>query len=267
MFVVGGSAPQDVSELYDPSTGSWSETDCCTDDPNRLGPFMTATLLPNGKVLVVGGFAHASGADKGIERTIVPTPAAALYDARTGHWTATGSMGVAREEFTAVLLPSGKSLVIGGSATTANSALDSAELFDPSRGSWTATASMIEGRFHQEAILLLDGRVLVVGGTSAFLDGVGFVPLPPPSCTTRPAAADAAQLIGSRPLNDHMRPLLQWIGTAYRIRCSWPQGTAVGMAMRLDAAQDGRRGAAIRGQLELLGVRNECPRPMSNRHG
>src|SRR5258708_14595908 len=64
----------------------------------------TATVLPNGKVLVVGGY-DATGAT---------LASAELYDPATGVFTATGSMSVPRQEHTATLLPNGKVLIAGG---------------------------------------------------------------------------------------------------------------------------------------------------------
>src|SRR5436190_2355296 len=63
----------------------------------------TATLLPNGKVLVAGGN-HGHAASSSAE----------LYDPATGTWTVTGSMGTARLRHTATLLRTGKMLVAGG---------------------------------------------------------------------------------------------------------------------------------------------------------
>src|SRR2546421_6370369 len=54
----------------------------------------TATLLSNGKVLVVGG-------GDGV------TTSAELYDPATGTWSLTGTLNVARESHTATLLPNG----------------------------------------------------------------------------------------------------------------------------------------------------------------
>src|SRR5262249_23145656 len=59
----------------------------------------TATLLPNGKVLVAGGNNGPA------------LNSAELYDPATGTWTATSSMATARERPTVTLLPNGKVLV------------------------------------------------------------------------------------------------------------------------------------------------------------
>jgi hypothetical protein len=81
----------------------------------------TATLLPNGKVLVTGGYNGSYLAS------------AELYDPATGLWTTTGSLNAARYLHTATLLPTGQVLVAGGSPN-ASSALSSAELYDVGLG-------------------------------------------------------------------------------------------------------------------------------------
>ena len=65
----------------------------------------TATSLPNGKVLVVGGYSDF--AQNGLL-------SAELYDPASGTWTATGSLATGRSGHTATLLPNGKVLVVGG---------------------------------------------------------------------------------------------------------------------------------------------------------
>jgi WD40 repeat protein len=109
----------------------------------------TATLLPNGKVLVAGG-------ENGVSRTVI----AELYDPVSGTWTATGSLAGGRSDHTATLLPNGKVLVAAGSSSN----LTSAELYDPATGTWTPTGSMGAGRKGASATLLPDGKVLVAGG-------------------------------------------------------------------------------------------------------
>jgi hypothetical protein len=107
----------------------------------------TATLLPNGKVLVAGGWSLTS---------------AELYNPATGTWAATGSMNVGRYQHTATLLPSGKVLVAGGDGPSGY--VSSSELYDPATGTWTAQGPLSNPRGLHTAILLPGGKVMVAGG-------------------------------------------------------------------------------------------------------
>ena len=113
----------------------------------------TATLLPNGKVLVAAGD-NSSGAISNAE----------LYDPSTGTWSVTGNLVTARGGHTATLLPNGKVLVVGGYNYEGGGDLNSAELYDPSTGTWSVTGSLNTGRGGHTATLLPTGKVLVVGG-------------------------------------------------------------------------------------------------------
>src|SRR6185503_14825465 len=91
------------AELYDPASGVWRATGSMSFA--RKGH--TATLLPNGTVLVVttdfdgpGGSAARSTGE--------------LYDPASGLWTLTGSLFHGRANATATLLPSGQVLLAGG---------------------------------------------------------------------------------------------------------------------------------------------------------
>jgi N-acetylneuraminic acid mutarotase len=113
----------------------------------------TATLLPNGQVLVAGG------SNGGV------LASAELYDPATRVWTATGSLATARSGHTATLLSNGQVLVAGGMSTSGFFA--SAELYDPATGTWAATGSMATARVWHTATLLPNGQVLVAGGLSS----------------------------------------------------------------------------------------------------
>jgi N-acetylneuraminic acid mutarotase len=112
----------------------------------------TATLLPNGKVLVFGGYNNPLG----------NLATAELYDPAAGNWSYTGSLGDGRWGHTATLLPNGKVLVAGGSGANAATAL-----YDPAKGTWSKTAFMDNARYGHSATLLRDGKVLVAGGFDA----------------------------------------------------------------------------------------------------
>jgi hypothetical protein len=158
VLVVGGlgsavfpPVPVASAELYDPVAGTWSATGSMT----AARTFHTATLLTSGKVLVAGGDST------GFQGSVMAS--AELYDPAAGAWSATGSMATVREVATALLLPSGKVLVAGGSDNL-GLPLALAELYDPVAGTWGATGSMANVRAAHTATILSSGNVLVAGG-------------------------------------------------------------------------------------------------------
>jgi len=93
----------------------------------------TATLLPNGKVLLAGGW----------DSTYNRLPSIELYDPGTATFAPTGSMGTGRVGHTATLLPNGKVLLAGGEESSNPTSCSSAELYDPITGTvnWAHSGS------------------------------------------------------------------------------------------------------------------------------
>jgi hypothetical protein len=141
-----------LSNSDEPASVTWT----ATGSLNTARYFHTATLLPNGNVLVAGGWDGFN-----------PFTSAELYAPASGMWSKTRSLHIARVLHTETLLPNGLVLVAGG-RDSSGQPLDSAELYDPESGTWTDTGSLNTARFIHTATLLSNGLVLVAAG----FDGV-----------------------------------------------------------------------------------------------
>ena len=133
----------DSTELFNPVTGLWSQT----GSMKEVRHSHTATLLEDGRVLVVGGETfsgrHLSTSE--------------IYDPNIGEWTFAANLNYQRAGHTATLLLDGRVLVAGGAGR-------SVEVYEPASDTWSPAAEMKHRRTNHTATLLLDGRVLVVGG-------------------------------------------------------------------------------------------------------
>ena len=152
-FAGGGmeSHPFSSAELYDPGSGTFEPAGSM--NLGRSGH--TATLLKNGKVLIVGGWTGRDASPRTAE----------IYDPATGKFTPTGNLTVERSGNTATLLPNGEVLVVGGVDRSENS-LASAELYDPETGTFSFTGAMKKPRGQHTATILKNGKILIAGGGS-----------------------------------------------------------------------------------------------------
>ena len=147
-----GSPALASAEIYAPVSGTWSATGSLSS--GRIDH--TATLLPNGAVLVAGGMDGYAGS------TLASVE---IYDPVSGIWSSAPSLSVPRRGHSATRLADGRVLVTGGRFSTSPSDVHaSAEIFDPLTGSWSSTGSLSTPREGHSATLLIDGRVLVVNG-------------------------------------------------------------------------------------------------------
>lgn len=155
----GGGEPGQylaTADLYDPVTGRFT----ATGPLGQRRQLHTATLLPDGRVLIVGGFGPPEGSANAL-----PLTAAELYDPAAGRFIPTGGLGIARLLHQATRLANGKVLVTGG-AGAGFAALAEAELYDPAAGTFRAVGAMGTRRQSHSATLLPGGQVLVVGGAA-----------------------------------------------------------------------------------------------------
>ena len=123
--MVGGSKPAvggegakyDTAEIYDPATDTWAATGSMA----LARGSHTATLMPNGRVLVTGGsFRSASGAQ---------TDTAEVFDPVTEQWTSVASMAEVKYGHTATRLPDGSVMTTGGRYLSESKW--AVEVFDP----------------------------------------------------------------------------------------------------------------------------------------
>jgi len=114
----------------------------------------TATVLTDGRVLVVGG----QDGDYGD----VYFETAEVWDPATGSFSPAGALTQARTGHSSTSLPDGRVLVIGGYDGV--STVSEAEIWDPATSSFSPAGSLESGRVDHVATLLPDGRVLIVGG-------------------------------------------------------------------------------------------------------
>lgn len=148
----------DTPLLYDPSSDTWSAT-------SSLGKSIggqTVTDLPNGKVLLAGGYTYCPADFQACATTI-----AKLYDPSTDTWSIVPPMPHPHADHAAVLLANGKVAIIGGddSAISEPRPIASVDVYNPATNSWESAHDLPTPRFAHTALRLNDGRVLIFAGS------------------------------------------------------------------------------------------------------
>jgi hypothetical protein len=146
--------PTTTTELFDPESGKSQTT-----GESKTPRYRHADVaLPDGRVVLLGGYGHGNQALRSIE----------IYDPQAGTFTAHGELVEGRANLTAHLLPDGRILVVGGQFTDSSGniigARKSVEIYDPDTGQSTITDALAIDRGLHAAAALADGRILVAGG-------------------------------------------------------------------------------------------------------
>ena len=160
VLVVGGDqgSAQDwvgaiaSAEIYDPRTGEWT----VTGSLHTPRTDHTASLLPDGRVLIAGGTDNEGD----VSNTVASSE---IFNPTSGRFAKAVSMHTARDGATATVLADGKVLIAGGWG----SPRPSAEVYDPASGSYQVVGSMTGPRAGHIAVRLGNGTVLLAGSAGA----------------------------------------------------------------------------------------------------
>ncbi len=146
------------AELYDPATGTFSPAGA----PAQARFNHTATLLPDGRVLIAGG------TTPDLEGTDVSS-LVEVYDPAANRFQTLGTMLRPRASHTATLLGDGKVLLAGGltyaSSGENSMATATVEAFDPGTGQSRLAMSAVTTRYRHAAARLASGHVVLLGGS------------------------------------------------------------------------------------------------------
>jgi N-acetylneuraminic acid mutarotase len=152
--VVGGSTVQlTLAELFDPSSRSWIRA-----APMRVArDDAQAALLPDGRVLVIGGYEMPGCCEN--------ASTAETYDPPSNTWSsAPAPSGLWRVD-TLTALPGGRVLLVGLFGPQSDGAKLGAAVYDPSTDTWSPAATpATESEDSATATLMGNGDVLLAGG-------------------------------------------------------------------------------------------------------
>lgn len=153
-----GSTINQSTEVYSPASGAWTTTGTANVARFDTTADFTLPVLPDGRVLMAGGYGASSS---------LSLASAETFDPQAGTWTTVGAMSQARASYAWTILPDGRVMVAGGSLNSGGSAATATtEIFNPKTNQWAAGPAMSAARYNPAFATLPDGRFLVVGGAN-----------------------------------------------------------------------------------------------------
>jgi hypothetical protein len=143
------------TELYDPATGTYTQITA----PSSIFCAGNAKL-PDGRVLVAGGYGASSTGNLGIVDTNVFSPA-------TRTWSRVANMHLPRWYPDLTELPDGRYIAISGNSSSSNVWADTPEIYDPAANTWTLLSAINTSQVHEEeypfSYLAPNGKVFTIG--------------------------------------------------------------------------------------------------------
>ncbi|MFD0631764.1 fibronectin type III domain-containing protein [Catenulispora yoronensis] len=160
----GWQSPQ-PTHVYDPATQTFT-TATPTDSLFCSG----LAKLPDGRVLVAGGYGASANGMLGIVDTNI-------FDPATNAWTRMANMHYARWYPDLTELSDGRYVAISGNTSDANTWADTPEVYDPASNTWTLLSAISTPQVHEEeypfSYLAPNGKIFTIGpeeDTSYWLD-------------------------------------------------------------------------------------------------
>ncbi len=143
------------TEVYDPATQTFA-TQTAPDSVFCSG----MAELPDGRVMVIGGYGGLSTGNIGIVDTNI-------FDPATNTWTRVADMHSPRWYPDLTELGDGRFVAISGNTTDESHWADTPEVFDPSTGQWTVLTGVSTSQVHEAeypfSYLLPNGNVFTIG--------------------------------------------------------------------------------------------------------
>jgi Domain of unknown function (DUF1929)/Fibronectin type III domain len=155
LFWDGWQQPE-PSEVWDPSVPQTFTTINAPDSVFCDG----AAQLPDGRIIVIGGYGGLSTGQIGIVNTNI-------FDPATSTWSQVASMHLPRWYPTLTELSDGRYVAISGNSTDSNHWADTPEVYDPTANTWTLLSKISTPQVHEEeypfSYLIPNGNVLTIG--------------------------------------------------------------------------------------------------------
>ena len=150
----GWQNPQ-PTHVYDPATGTFT-----TATPSDSLFCSGLAKLPDGRVLVAGGYGASSTGMLGIADTNI-------FDPATNTWTRAADMHLKRWYPDLTELPDGRYVVLSGNSTDANTWSDTPEVYDPAANTWTLLSGVSTPQVHEVeypfSYLAPNGKIFTIG--------------------------------------------------------------------------------------------------------